>query len=379
MGKLFLTKGRNKRIKARELSNALAPLANMKTLSIPDFTETAVLPNGWLEKEIAPLIIKADESTLYEYEDQLKAIADLLERKNPIARVEIEKALRIVDCRKGELFGEAKLGRPKDGNVSSMKLNSNKVEVSRCRKIASHWKELWPRIREASDESAVTRAAVLRMINNTREQTKSKAAPKPHPQEEEIAILHDRGLTNPEIAAGVGLSKFTIQEIVRDIKIKRNVEPTITPDMLSMTARQKLELAIKQHKEKLSAQWQVALSAKVDQLLLNSIGPRLRKEQEEARRVMKSRKGIMDRPGYKKILACLHPDRINQFIIDPKLRQDYNEAWHLFRAVEKLLLDEKNSPTEFIGIPKTAAEWDALKRQTSEARKTARRAGLAKR
>jgi hypothetical protein len=56
--------------------------------------------------------------------------------------------LRIVDCRKGELFGEpSKGGRGKknlriDANVS------DKDEMSRCRKIAKHWEELWPYIRE---------------------------------------------------------------------------------------------------------------------------------------------------------------------------------------------------------------------------------------
>jgi hypothetical protein len=151
----------------------------------------------------------------------------------------------------------------------------------------------------------------------------------------------------------------------------------ITPDMLSMTAQQKLETAIRQHKQKLAAQYRLDVVAEAKEFLATTIGEQLRKEQKEARRIMESRKGIMKREAYRKILACLHPDRINQFITDPKLRQAYDEAWHLFRALEKLLLNEKESPTEFIGIPKTVAEWDALRRKTSEARK-ARRAGLAR-
>jgi hypothetical protein len=43
--------------------------------------------------------------------------------------------------------------------------------------------------------------------------------------------------------------------------------------------------------------------------------------------------------------------------------------------MEKLLLDEKESPTEYAGIPKTAAEWDALKQQAAATRKAKRATG----
>jgi hypothetical protein len=146
---------------------------------------------------------------------------------------------------------------------------------------------------------------------------------------------------------------------------KRRRPVQITPEMLSMSAQRKLETAIRQHKQKLTAEWQKALSAKVQELLTNTIGPRLRQEQKEAQRIMKSRKGIMDRKAYRKILSCLHPDRIN----DAALKPLYEEAFRLFTVMEKLLLDEKESPTQFVGIPATRQEWDVLKRQAQTARK----------
>jgi hypothetical protein len=151
----------------------------------------------------------------------------------------------------------------------------------------------------------------------------------------------------------------------------------VTPDMLSMTAQQKLETAIRQHKQKLTARFEIDVRKEVNERI-EMVAQRLRVEQKEARRIMESRKGIMKRDEYRKILACLHPDRVNQFITDPKLRQTYDEAWHIVRGLEKMLLKEKDSPTEFTGIPKTMAEWDELRRKSSEARKAAR-AGLAKR
>jgi len=337
----------------------------MKTLTIPDFTMRA-LPDAWLEKSVAPLIIEADTDTLEQYERQLKAAADLLE-KNPVARVEIEKALRIVDCRKGELFGEAKLGRPSDGNFSSMRNYSDKNEVSRCRKIARHWNEIWPHILKATEESSVTRAAVLRMINNTDAKERKMDAPlKSHYRKAEIVGLHDDGKTNAQIAAELGIGQRQVRHVVEREKIERNVEPIITSEMLSMTARQKLELAIKQHKAKLTAEWRVALTKRIDEILTNTIGPKLKREQESARRVLEKRKGIMDRKTYRLITSCLHPDRV----LDETLKPVYARAFDLFRSVKILLLDEKNDPTEFVGIPSTLAQWDVLKRQANEARKT---------
>ena len=69
---------------------------------------------------------------------------------------------------------------------------------------------------------------------------RSGKAPKPHYAEDEVVILYDRGLTNPEIAARTNLSKETVYEIVHDIELKRSVEPTITPEMLSMSMQQKV-------------------------------------------------------------------------------------------------------------------------------------------
>jgi hypothetical protein len=145
--------------------------------------------------------------------------------------------------------------------------------------------------------------------------------------------------------------------------------PTITPDMLSLTAQQQLDLAIQQHKSKLAMEFLDKVNARVQEFLKNTIGPQLEKEQVEARWVLESRKGIMDRKTYKKILSCLHPDRVT----DPGQKALYEEAFRLFTVLEKRLLDEKNSPTSFTGIPQTPAEWDAMRRQVRERTKSKRK------
>src|SRR6185312_7101668 len=138
---------------------------------------------------------------------------------------------------------------------------------------------------------------------------------------------------------------------------------------LSLTARQKLDLAIRQHKRKLDAEFHAAVNACVDEFLENTIMPKFQAEQAEARRVMESRKGILDKKAFRKIVECLHSDRV----IDPVLKPKYDEAFMIFKGLEKRLLDEKNSPTEFVNFPKTPAEWAELKRQASERRKSKRK------
>jgi hypothetical protein len=139
----------------------------------------------------------------------------------------------------------------------------------------------------------------------------------------------------------------------------------IARENLSRTAQQKLDLAIKQEKAKLAAQYYVQVKAGVDEFLKDTIMPKLRTEQAQARRIMEARKGVMDIKSFKKIRDCLHSDRV----IDPVLKPKYDEAFRIFMELEKHLLDEKNSPTKFVNIPKTPAEWDELKRQVSERRK----------
>jgi hypothetical protein len=99
-------------------------------------------------------------------------------------------------------------------------------------------------------------------------------------------------------------------------------------------------------------EFHAAVNARVQEFLEQTIMPKLQEEQAEARRVMDARKGIMDRKTYKKIWSCLHPDRVT----DPEQKLMYEEAFRLFSILEKRLLDEKDSPTPFVSLPKTPAE-----------------------
>ena len=244
------------------------------------------------------------------------------------------------------------------GRVTLANINVTPKESFNAQKLASLSEEAFAELKAGK----VTRKAATR--------EKSSKSPKPAPRRGEVAALAHEGLSTTEISRTLDIKLRRVSQILREEHLRRDALPDITPDMLSMSARQKLETAIRQHKEKLSAQWHVAIRARVDEILLNTIGPRLRKEQDQARKVMGKRNGIMDRKTYRLIMSCLHPDRI----MDEKLKPLYARAFDLFRSVKILLLDEKNDPTEFVGLPTTLAEWDALKRKATLARK--RKAGV---
>src|SRR5262245_35034448 len=68
------------------------------------------------------------------------------------------------------------------------------------------------------------------------------------------------------------------------------------------------------------------------------------KKYAEFERGIKSRRGLMDHASYKKILSCLHPDRVQ----DADMKKRYEEAFNILTQLEKVLLDESQSPTNFI-------------------------------
>ena len=241
---------------------------------------------------------------------------------------------------------------------------------SRSQKIAAIPKdEFEEKVATLKKSGTLTPKSVVRKDRTNGE--KPNRVPKPHYRETEIVVLSDSGSTQSEIAAHVGISKHTVRDILEKGRIRRGADPQITPDDLSMTAQQRLELAIRQHKEKLDSEFHKAVNARVEEFLEQTIMPKLQEEQDEARRIMKSRKGVMDRKAYRKILSCLHPDKVT----DPDQKEVYVEAFLLFTKIEKLVLDEKESPTQFVNIPKTQAEWEEVKRKAAIARKAKRTAG----
>jgi hypothetical protein len=130
-------------------------------LVVPD-PRKAPVPPGWAETQALPVILGTNDwDALDEYEAQLRAVASFIASFEGDA-IEFEKALRIVDCQRGNLLGPD----PHPGKPASRvtQVDDSIATQQRWRRIAREWEDLWPTIRDAKVRREVTQAAVLRMI-----------------------------------------------------------------------------------------------------------------------------------------------------------------------------------------------------------------------
>jgi hypothetical protein len=94
--------------------------------------------------------------------------------------------------------------------------------------------------------------------------------------------------------------------------------------------------------------------------------PAYRKDLVDAADILRSRKGILPLAMFKKILSCLHPDRVG-----PELQQRYQDAFTAFKALERVIVAEAEIPTPEVDFPRTWAEMKARE----QAKKTRKRTG----
>ena len=122
---------------------------------------------------------------------------------------------------------------------------------------------------------------------------------------------------------------------------------------LSASAQQRVEAAIRQHKQNLDAEFSQQVEEEVTRRMREFVLPHFLALYEEA---VKTRKGIMDRAAYRLIWSCLHDDS-RKSVSSEKLNKAFN-IWTEAKA--KVLGEEKNSTPKFmVDIRRTAAEWQA--------------------
>jgi transposase len=203
-----------------------------------------------------------------------------------------------------------------------------------------------------------------------------------HSRIDEVIALHDEGLNYKEIDAIVGIGMRQIRHLVERVRIEREAaahaiaraiagaatEFPVEREALPPSAQKKLDLALRQQKAELERQFYTAVHNQAQEYL-RSTAVTLQREQDEAKAIMRSREGFMTKEAYRAIRSCLHPDRVT----DPQAKARYEEAFRFFSDLEKFLLPEKDSPTPFISIPRTAAEWEENRRKAAAARKAQRR------
>ena len=159
-------------------------------LIIPDIRNTN-LPVGWAEVSVIPVVMEAAWEDLDEYEAGLRAMASYIDSLEKGEAVEFEKALRIVEARRGELLGlDVKPGPQTNYSTRGIIAEVAGPTATRYRKIARHWSVVWPEIVRSTERREVTQAAVLRMIERIEEAAKppkpeAKPEPKASPKEPE--------------------------------------------------------------------------------------------------------------------------------------------------------------------------------------------------
>jgi len=187
------------------------------------------------------------------------------------------------------------------------------------------------------------------------------------------ADVLDRGVTVKAAATAAGVSEQIVKTSVEHEKGRREgiAEKTaLDPSLLSATAQEKLDAAIKAYKRKLDAEFANAVDERVRKRIDEIVLPHWKQRIDQAQQLYARRRGLMDKDTFNTIRRALHPDsRLS--ISDQKL----GHAFDAFMALEKYLLDEKESPTD-VGsdLPDNLAAWDKMKEKVRQDRAAGRTA-----
>jgi hypothetical protein len=175
------------------------------------------------------------------------------------------------------------------------------------------------------------------------------------------------GVTKQEAVARA-LEQKVAEQAAEIERLRLKAGPEIDPQTLSMTAQQKLDVAIRQEKRRLAAQYDHDVQKGIRETVEATVMPRHLEQMDNARQVIESRKGIMKRETYRLILACLHPDQSAS-------KERLSKAFRVFSDLELVFLSEKEMPTTAARVPRTAEEWMRAREQAQGQRRAQRSAG----
>jgi len=184
-------------------------------------------------------------------------------------------------------------------------------------------------------------------------------------------VQEGKPVNRKKLAEEFGVGEHPVQLATVRAETRKEVlqeKVALDPSHLSKTAQEKLDAAIRAHTRKLDSEFHQAVNARVKEFVDATILPDWRQKIKQAHQLYERRKALMNRDTFNTIRRALHPDsRLS--ISDQKL----GEAFDSFMALEKYLLDEKDSPTLFGDtLPRTYADWEKAKQATTAARRAKR-------
>ena len=112
----------------------------------------------------------------------------------------------------------------------------------------------------------------------------------------------------------------------------------LTHSSLSKTAQEKLEAFKHAYQKQLDAQFDRRVQDEIKKAIDASVLPSWNESKERHDLIVASRKGIMSKATYKKILACLHSDRAAS-------KELLNWAFNVFKQLEIVLINEAELAT----------------------------------
>jgi len=181
-------------------------------------------------------------------------------------------------------------------------------------------------------------------------------------------------ISRKNIAEQIGVSENAVERASYfeqgRIEGLREAAENIDATALSLTAQQKFDVVLKREMQRLASEFDQQVQAGIKQAIADTILPHYNRMLDHYNRVIKARKGVMNRATYRLILSCLHPDRLAALgKADEELRARYLRAFHEFSKLEIVLCDEKALPTNEASLPRTVEEWEKRRAEAKAVRK----------
>ena len=167
----------------------------------------------------------------------------------------------------------------------------------------------------------------------------------------------DLGKTRNQAAAEAGVSDIVVRRVVARELGRRDVEPEVTIDDLSVTQRSKAEVFQRRLQRENEVRYQQDVTAGVmDRLEIILVDYKARLA--DADKVLNRHKGIFTSSQYRTLLACLHPDG-RKSVSDEALTK-------VRMMIEEYapVLRQQKEPLQPVPMPKTVADWMNLKRKS---------------
>jgi hypothetical protein len=160
----------------------------------------------------------------------------------------------------------------------------------------------------------------------------------------------------------------SLQARIAELEAVRSSAPELSASSLPTTARDKLEAALRQHKRKLNAEFELRVQQEVRKRLDDEILPRYSRRYAEYEKGINSHRGYIARDEYITIWRCLHPDSRNSATDEMLAR-----AFDIFSDLKRVLVkQDERKPLQGRPLPRTFEELEAARRKVQEERRAKR-------